>query len=344
MLEEPTSLANSVDVVADTLKLDYGIETEDFYKALDLAPTPRRESGDRVPNRLIVNMWEVARRLCSDPGIGVRAGHRAKTVNFHVIGYVWISSNSLADAMERLVRYESIIDSGETIITWERQSDTYVLTESYPVPADYIGELAVDFAMSSIISLCRQATGRKVCASKLEVMKPSDTPVDIYRDLVRGDVKFTSTHNAMHFDAATFDAPLPNALPDVANATLKVADDYLRSMTSSKTALEVRKALVNLLPSGAVSQEGVAKSLFRSASTLQRQLQSEGTSYREISDDVRRTLAENYLADGQHTLGQIAFLTGFSDQSNFTRAFRRWTGRTPKRFRNKPAIDQPESR
>ncbi len=67
-------------------------------------------------------------------------------------------------------------------------------------------------------------------------------------------------------------------------------------------------------------------------STLQRQLQAEGLSYRDVLESTRRSLAENYLQDKKHSLAQIAYLLGFSDQSNFSRAFKRWTSMSPKQY------------
>ena len=75
-----------------------------------------------------------------------------------------------------------------------------------------------------------------------------------------------------------------------------------------------------------VDQESIAKKLYRSRSTLQRQLNSEGTSYREILESTRQALAEKYLQDSDYSQAQVAFMVGFSDQSNFARAVKRWTG------------------
>ena len=90
--------------------------------------------------------------------------------------------------------------------------------------------------------------------------------------------------------------------------------------------------IVQLLPSGKVDQDTVADRLHRSRSTLQRQLSGEGTSYRDILESTRQALAEKYLRDGDFSQAEIAFMVGFSDQSNFARAFKRWTGMSPGQF------------
>jgi AraC-like DNA-binding protein len=88
-----------------------------------------------------------------------------------------------------------------------------------------------------------------------------------------------------------------------------------------------------MLPSGKADQDTIASRLYRSTSTLQRQLSAEGTSYRDILETTRRGLAEKYLREGGHTQAEIAYMVGFSDQSNFARAFKRWTGVSPGEFR-----------
>jgi AraC-like DNA-binding protein len=96
---------------------------------------------------------------------------------------------------------------------------------------------------------------------------------------------------------------------------------------------EVRKQIIQMLPLGRVDQTTVAERLYRSRATLQRQLKAEGTNFRTIHDSTRRNLAERYLRSGDLAQAEIAFLTGFTDQSNFARAFKRWVGVTPREFR-----------
>ena len=125
---------------------------------------------------------------------------------------------------------------------------------------------------------------------------------------------------------------LPGSIPDVATASDRIAENYIASLREGTVATAVRQMLVQMLPSGKVDQDAVAKRLYRSTSTLQRQLGAERTNYRHILDSTRRDLAQHYLKDGEYTQAQVAFLVGFADQSNFARAFKRWTGVTPSEY------------
>ena len=95
----------------------------------------------------------------------------------------------------------------------------------------------------------------------------------------------------------------------------------------------VKTAIIEHLPSGAPSAETVAKDLYMSARTLHRRLSDLKTSFSDMLEAVRRELAEHYITDPTRSLSEISFLLGFSEQSAFPRAFRRWTGRPPSAVR-----------
>ncbi|MBT8371214.1 MAG: helix-turn-helix transcriptional regulator, partial [Desulfobacterales bacterium] len=95
----------------------------------------------------------------------------------------------------------------------------------------------------------------------------------------------------------------------------------------------VTAVIVDMLPSGGIADEKIAESLNMSVRSLQRRLKEVGTTFRGILDMVRKDLAETYVLDPEIELVEIAFLLGFSDQSAFSRAFRRWTGNSPSEAR-----------
>ncbi len=158
---------------------------------------------------------------------------------------------------------------------------------------------------------------------------PADQSADAYRELFQCPVTYGSEKEVWRFAAADLEEGLTGSIPDVTVATDRIAENYIASLDKSAVATAVRQLLVQMLPSGKTDQDTVAKRLYRSTSTLQRQLGAEGTNYRSVLESTRRDLAEQYLQDSEYTQAQIAFMVGFSDQSNFSRAFKRWTGMSP---------------
>jgi len=159
---------------------------------------------------------------------------------------------------------------------------------------------------------------------------------EAYREALGAPIRFNADVGILHFDKATMRAPLPHGTPDIAMATDRIAEQYIETLDPHKVASQVRRLLIDLLPSGKADQELVSSRLNRSTSTLQRQLQAEGMTYRDVLESTQRSLAKTYLRDKKHSHAQIAYLLGFSEQSNFSRAFKRWTSMSPRRYQASP--------
>lgn len=332
MLTDASSLANTAYLIGDTLRAEYDIDPRPIYEDLGIDPDGPASAGERISNKLLNQLWERAAEASGDPALGVKMGLGTQPSRYFVLGHAWLASSTLVEAMERLIRYEEILDSGITDIGFEKKGDVYVLSEAYPNPADYPGKLSIDMAIGGLIMLCEAAMHEPVIPTRLELMVPKDAPTDIYDGMINGPIVTGRERNALHFSAEDLEKPLPGSIPDVLEATSSIAERYIASYDQSKVAHQVRELLVRMLPSGSVDQEAVAARLHCSASTLQRQLSAEETSYRDVLESTRRELAEAYLKEEKHSHAQIAFLVGFSDQSNFARAFKRWTGMSPGQY------------
>ena len=145
-------------------------------------------------------------------------------------------------------------------------------------------------------------------------------------------MEFDADHLSMAFDADHAVAPVRGGNPTLAAEADRLAERYLAQVEPDSAAARVRALLMKAMPSGRIDQDVIARALNQSTSTLQRRLRDEGTTYLHLLDATRKDLALEYLREGRHSLADITFLLGFADQSNFTRAFRRWTGKTPRQF------------
>ena len=133
------------------------------------------------------------------------------------------------------------------------------------------------------------------------------------------------------FDARYLDAPLPQASPlTVAMCEAQSRELIARRRVRTGVAAQARQQLVTL--SGATSIGGVARALAMSERTLRRRLTDEGTSFRELADEVHRTLAEEMLRSGALSVDDVAIRLGYAEATSFIAAFKRWTGTTPARY------------
>lgn len=147
-------------------------------------------------------------------------------------------------------------------------------------------------------------------------------------------VHFGRTHNAIALQGAMLD--LPNRLGDTAlsdflTAHLETEIGSLREDTSLRATL--LRHITPALSNGAPEAAGVARDLGMSERTLYRRLADEGLTFRDVLAEAQSSLAQDLLRDSESAIAEIAFLTGFSEQSTFSRAFKRWVGQTPAQFR-----------
>ena len=123
-------------------------------------------------------------------------------------------------------------------------------------------------------------------------------------------------------------------IAEVAIAMDTVIQNYLARYDKHDTVSLVRKVVAETLVNGDLNKQSIAEAISLSTRTLQRRLEEQGSSVKEIIDDTRHQMALEYLAQKSHSIKEISFHLGFSDSSNFSRAFKRWEGKTPKQYRS----------
>ena len=121
------------------------------------------------------------------------------------------------------------------------------------------------------------------------------------------------------------------------NAMGFIDSKHARLPAGDDVTLEIRRAIMSRIPQGETEIQSVARSLATSARSLQRRLSAAGTSYQELLDSTRREAATGYLQDRRLSIGEVAYLLGYSEPPAFHRAFKRWNGITPQEFRHKRA-------
>ena len=332
MASEPTTIASVGQVIDEVLRTHYRIDPAPLFAEAGLDRELLTHPNARYPRERIMKLWDLAVEATGDSGIGLQVGLNVRTTSFHALGFSWLASDNLLDAFHRLARYYRVIATVPLRVEIEESPKSVNLEVVYPDRRYPAPPIALDSFMASIIRLCRLATTETFCPTRAYlVIEGSKTP-ESYEAAYGCPVVFGAGKNAFDFDREQVLAPLPGDNLELARANDIVIERYLEVLDPNKIQTEVKKLLIELLPTGDASQELIADRLNRSLSTLQRQLSREGSTFREIQEDLRKELAEDYIRDGSYSLSEIAYLLGFSDQSNFSRAFRRWHGAAPSKY------------
>lgn len=333
MLDEPTTLSSVARLIGESLREHYGIDPQPIYQRAGVDPKDFYVPGSRIAFGKMTRLWQMAVDETGDPWIGFTVGSRARPADFYVLGHAWISSATLEGALRRLCRYRNVLSTQHSQLALEPNGEELTLVERYHEDAPRRHEAARDAGFVAFIRLIDHVTDVQIRPLHVELTVATNRKPGRYEELFRCPVAYGRDRESWRFAAADLARPLAGSAPEVAEATDLIAERYVASLDRSKVSAAVRQTLVQMLPAGKSDQDTIAKRLYRSRSTLQRQLSAEGTSFREILESTRLDLAKRYLQDGQYSLAQVAFMVGFADQSNFARAFRRGTGVTPGQFR-----------
>ena len=187
-------------------------------------------------------------------------------------------------------------------------------------------------ALAALLHFCRQVTPDDTTPTPTSVSFAHRAPssLDRHRDFFGCSLSFGADVDALHLDASFLDTPTRLGDEALSEYLLDRLDDELRTALAERSIdARVRHVVANGLADGVPPMRLVARRLAMSERTLHRRLGDEGLRYQDIVVEVRRTVATAMLTTTDRSLVDIAFLTGFSDQSAFQRAFKRWTGSTP---------------
>jgi AraC-like DNA-binding protein len=283
----------------------------------------------RCPLTLSFYMWECALNLTGDPAFGVKAASYIKNTSFHALSYGISASATLKEAFERSQRYCRLV-SDAVDYEFSRRGDEYrfVIEPTTTVPNE-----SMDCLVAAYLRMCRSLVGRTYSPRRIHLRRPRPSIVDDFHGILRAPLQFDAPRTLLVFDAQSIERSLGDGNPELALHNDAIALQHLSQIERQNIQARVRDVLRHRLSLGEPSQEDIAESLGMSVRTLQRKLGDSGTTYLEILDETRYEMARAHLSSRRYSINDVTHLLGFSAESCFTRAFRRWTGQSPSEWR-----------
>lgn len=290
------------------------------------------QDGDaRCSETAAAELFDRAAMLLGDDALGLHVGAGIRPGHYGVLGYVVMNCATLGEALDYLRRYQAlVIDLGEVGIAAE--SDSIVLSWA-PDEGRSLRQLA-EFNWAALISFMRWISGREGAPRRIDFNYAAPAQLDQHHRLFACELRFDQPRYQLVLPLDWLRAPLIQPDATMRAAMLRLAEKQLLALPRGAGMLpRARSFIARRLSEGPVELAWVADQLAVSTRTLQRALQDDGHSFSGLVDEVRRELTERYLADSSLDVVDLAFLLGFSEQSAFQRAFKRWTGCTPGDYR-----------
>jgi AraC-like DNA-binding protein len=310
-----------------------GYPLDRVLEAMGVDEAALADRDGRIPRRAWLDAFVVAVDVTGDPALGLHVGESIRPAHLGVLGYILMSCESMRQAADLDQRWHSLIADDERI-EYVRDGNlskrTLYLPEGEPPPP----ACAVDCAAAAGVGFVRWLAGADDGLRKVALTYPEPASRAAHDQLFRCELVFDAPHIAIWRDPAVLRKPLAQADPG-----LRVRmEERAARLAAERSAPDVLVTRVRELVARGISDalpdlEAAAALLELSPAALKRRLAERGTSYREIVDDTRRQLALGYMADASLTLVDVAYLCGFSEQSAFNRAFKRWTGVPPGEYR-----------
>ena len=325
-----TNMASLLLILWNILE-SYEIDPEPLFQETSLNPELMKQSGGRYRIDNIDHLWRKAAEVIDDPCFGLKADKYWHPSYIHALGYAWLASHTLREALIRFVRYLRIV-SEKGFLKLEENPDGITLKYSFGLLGMRI-PAQIDMGMAMAIHMCRLNYGEDLKPLSVNFIHAEPPCAKEYSAIFKAPVRFSANTDSLTLSLADVDKYLIGANPQLARLNDQVMIDYLGKLDKDNIVDRVTAVIIDLLPSGGIADEKVAEQLNMSVRSLQRRLKEEGTTFRTLLERVREDLAATYVQDPEIELVEVAFLLGFSDQSAFSRAFKRWTGFSPSEAR-----------
>lgn len=293
----------------------------------------------RVPFAGYLALLNAAVELCADPALALHFGATVGMPDVTIVGLIGGSCATVEEARVQTNRYSRLIMDASDI---GPVTPLEVVRERGSVWMAFQGSVYRQHPCLIETIMAQSICGARALFANTPYFKQYGFPRAIhfmhappaYRaeyDRIFGvPIVFNARRNAMLTDEEFLTLKLPSANRYLFGLLTKQADTLVQGLQDTDSLRgQIEAQLLPILHKGAVRIEPIAASLGMSRQTLFRKLRSEGVSFTQILDDLRHRMAVQYLDGKQVSVNEVAYLVGFSEPAAFSRAFKRWTGRSP---------------
>jgi AraC-like DNA-binding protein len=313
---------------AEARGLDFGA----VMRAADADPGLLGDPDGRIAIEAYLDIEDEAARASADPFLGLHMGEFFEPGDWSVAGYYMTRCATLGEVFVKGGRYARIVGNLIEARGWLVPGAVRVRL-AVPRWAPEMSRHCFEATLSSSVCMARRLSGADVVP--VAVRLPCEAPADDaeYRRVFRCPIQFGSKSPGMDLPISILSAPVLDPDPESAARFESWAEERLAALEPLRMASgRAMRILLERLDDPRLSARAVAREMGLSLRGLQADLAGEGTDFGSLLREARESLARGYLREGK-SVEDITCLLGFSDVSVFRKAFKKWTGMTPREYR-----------
>ena len=329
--QELTTLSSVSALLTQTLH-SLGHDPAPLLMKTGIDPADVGNPTKRIPTFRMQALWRLALDQTGDPALGLVVARQFQPAALHGLGFACLASDTLHDVLGRLVRFSRILIDMPDFQLQETATTSDLLVQIPDLGPDFV-HAAMDMGMAIFLRIGQITEGADSLPEHTCLQRPTPMDRTAYDNTFGPNIEFEADTNRLCFDKTLVLAPLATAHPELARLNDQTVIDYLARYDRNNITMQVRSQIIEQLQDGRPRQGDIASRLNTSLRSLQRKLHEEDTSFKELLSNTQQELALFYIRDSNRSIGEITYLLGFSEPSNFTRAFKRWTGQSPAEYR-----------
>lgn len=326
-----TTLATVGQIFVRLLEM-HGLDAAALLREQGIDPRVTADPGLRIPTAQWDALMRRAVPLIADPAFGLRAARCWHPSNLGALGHAWLAATSLRAGLELLVRYWKII-GGRWVPALRATHDEVAFELHDPYADEVAAPIATDITFALVLDMCRMNYGAALRPLRVELLRAKPPHHEEHTAFYGCPVRFAALRRALVLRRGDAERALPSSNRRIALALDRLIAEELARLDRGDLPARCRAILLEALAGGVPAESEMARRLHMSRRSLQRKLAARGTTFKRLVEDTRRELALRLVEDAQRSFADITFELGFSQQSAFTRAFRRWSGASPSEWR-----------
>ena len=275
-------------------------------------------------------LLKAAERL-QDPLLGLHLGQAIQPAHLGALGYVLLACENLGAALARIQRYHRLVNDINPI-------EPHVIGDQlelrWGAAHGRTGALYDESGITGIVQIGRDLCGQRLPVSALDFINPAPRDARPYERYFGCKVRFGQPVTRLVLPLHSLAMPLRQADPTLLRLMEQQVDTVMAQLPEAGDLGEMtRRVIAHLAPQGLPELERVAQELRLPPRVFYRRLAAQGLNFRALRETALRQVAEMHLRDERLTLAEVGALLGYSEQSAFSRAFRRWAGMSPLAWR-----------